>query len=58
MPHGRHVTLWCQAGFRRGSNLPPGSYTGEIAGNTIWMLVYDLNGMTAHRVKYRFEGGW
>ena len=58
MPDGRHITLWCQQGFRRCSKLTPGTYSAELDGNTVWMQVYDLDGTTTHRVKYRFEGGW
>jgi hypothetical protein len=58
MPDGRHITLWCQQGFRRCSKLTPGSYSGELAGNSVWMQVYDLDGTTKHKIKYRFEGGW
>ena len=58
MPDGRHITLWCQPGFRRSSKLEPGSYTAELAGNSVWMQVYELDGKTTHRTKYRFEGGW
>lgn len=58
MPDGRHVTLWCQQGFRRCSKLSPGSYSAELDGNSVWMQVYDLDGATKHKVKYQFEGGW
>jgi hypothetical protein len=58
MPDGRHITLWCQQGFRPCSKLTPGSYSGELAGNSVWMQVYDLDGTTKHKIKYRFEGGW
>jgi hypothetical protein len=58
MPDGRHVTLWCQQGFRRCSKLTPGSYIAELAGNSVWIQVYDLDGTTKHKIKYRFEGGW
>ena len=58
MPGGGHITLWCQQGFRRCSKLTPGSYTSELAGNSIWIQVYDLDSKTKHKIKYRFEGGW
>ena len=58
MPDGRRITLWCQAGFRRCNNLLPGSYETEIKGNTVWVYTHDLDGITEHRVKYRFVGGW
>ena len=57
-PNGRHITLWCQPGIRRCSKLEPGFYSAEISGNSVWMLVYDLDGTTTHKVKFRFEGGW
>ena len=58
MPDGRHITLWCQQGFRRCAKLTPGSYSAELEGNSVWMKVYDLDGTTTHKIKYRFEGGW
>ena len=58
MPDGRHLTLWCQAGFRHCSRLTPGRYRAELAGNSVFMEVYDLDGTTKHRIKYRFEGEW
>jgi hypothetical protein len=57
MPNGMHVTLWCQAGFRRCSVLQPGPYTAEIKGNSVWMHTYRLDGKL-ERVKYHFVGGW
>jgi hypothetical protein len=58
MPDGRHITLWCQPGLRRCSKLTPGSYSAELGGNSVWMQVYELDGRTKHKVKYRYEGGW
>lgn len=58
LPDGRHIRLWCQAGFRRCSNLSPGSYAAELSGNTVWVQAYDLDGIKHHKVKYRFSGGW
>jgi hypothetical protein len=58
LPDGRHVTLWCQPGFRRCSKLEPGTYMGELDGNSVWMQVYELDGRKTHRIKYRFEGSW
>lgn len=58
MPDGKHITLWCQAGFRRCSALSPGSYLAELSGNTVWIEGVDLDGVTKHKVKYRFVGGW
>jgi len=58
MPDGRHITLWCQQGFRRCAKLTPGSYSAELEGNSVWMKVFDLDGTTTHKIKYHFEGGW
>lgn len=58
MPDGRRVTLWCQQGFRRCSNLSPGTYTTELDGNSVWIEVFELDGVKKHKIKYRFEGGW
>jgi hypothetical protein len=57
MPNKTHVTLWCQQGLRRCSNLLAGSYNAEVDGNSIWMDVPDLGGKV-HRTKYTFIGGW
>ena len=53
-----HITLWCQAGFRRCSRPSPGTYDGEISGNSVWLYAYDLDGIKFHKVKYRYVGGW
>jgi hypothetical protein len=58
MQDGRHVTLWCQHGVRRCKKLTPGYYNAELAGNSVWIQVYDLDGTTMHKIKYRYEGGW
>jgi hypothetical protein len=57
MPNGMHVTLWCQAGFRRCSTLEPGPYTAEIKGNSLWMYTFQLDGKQ-QKIKYHFVGGW
>jgi hypothetical protein len=57
MPNGTHITLWCQAGFRRCSTLQPGPYAAEIKGNTVWMQTVKLDGKP-QKIKYRFVGGW
>jgi hypothetical protein len=57
-PDGRHITLGCQPGFRRCTKLSPSFYSAKLAGNSVWMHVYDLDGITTHTVKYRFEGSW
>jgi len=33
LPDGQHVTLWCQAGFRKCANLATGSYQAEADGD-------------------------
>ena len=57
MPNGAHVTLWCQAGWRRCDSLPEGSYSAEVKGNTVWIYVADLDG-SEHKVKYKAAGTW
>jgi hypothetical protein len=57
MPDGMHVTLWCQAGFRRCSTLEPGLYTAVIKGNSLWMYASQLDGKQ-QKIKYHFVGGW
>jgi hypothetical protein len=57
MPNGAHITLWCQAGFRRCSTLEPGPYTAEIKGNSVWIETFRLDGKM-QKVKYHFVGGW
>jgi hypothetical protein len=58
LPDGRHITLWCQAGFRRCAKLEPGDYSAEISGNTVRMVVFELDGVKTHKIKFRFAGGW
>ena len=57
MPDDSHVTLWCQAGFRRCSYLQPGFYSAEIKGNSLFILAHDLSGKE-FKVKYHAVGGW
>jgi hypothetical protein len=57
MPNGMHITLWCQAGFRRCSTLEPGPYTAEIKGDSVWMYTSRLDGKQ-QKIKYHFVGGW
>ncbi len=56
MADGTHVTLWCQAGFRRCASLQPGYYSAEVKGNTVWMYAHDLSGKE-HKIKYKAVGG-
>jgi hypothetical protein len=58
MPDGKHVTLWCQYGFRRCADLSAGSYTAELDGNSLYVYELDLSGKLAHRIKYQYAGGW
>jgi hypothetical protein len=58
--NGQHVTLWCQAGFRKCANLAPGTYTAEADGDkALRLYVYSL---ISHRLmgkmKYRLVGSW
>jgi hypothetical protein len=57
MPDGMHITLWCQAGFRRCSTLEAGPYTAVIKGNSLWVETFRLDGKM-QKVKYHFVGGW
>jgi len=57
MPDNSHVTLWCQAGFRRCSYLQPGFYTSEVKGNSLFIHAHDLSGKE-FKVKYHAVGGW
>jgi hypothetical protein len=58
MPDGSHITLWCQAGFRKCANLRPGTYTAEIdGGSSLWIHALDLS-QKVHKIKYRDVGGW
>jgi hypothetical protein len=57
MSDGKHIMLWCQPGFRACSGLEPGYYNVQLDGNNVFVLAHDLGGK-AHRIKYRYEGGW
>jgi len=58
MPDGSHITLWCQAGFRKCANLRPGTYTAEIdGGSALRVYVVDL-AQKVHKIKYKDAGGW
>ena len=59
-PGGQHVTLWCQAGFRKCANLTAGTYEVEADGDkAVRVYVYSI---VSHRLmgkmKYRVVGGW
>lgn len=59
-PDGQHVTLWCQAGFRKCANLAPGTYEAEADGDkavriyTYSLVTHKLMG----KLKYRVVGSW
>ena len=59
-PNGQHVTLWCQAGFRKCANLAAGNYDVEADGDkAVRVHVYSL--VTHHlmgKMKYRVAGSW
>lgn len=57
MLNGMHITLWCQAGFRRCVIPQPGPYAAEIKGNSVWLYTYRLDGKL-QKVKYHYVGGW
>jgi hypothetical protein len=57
MPDGSHVSLWCQAGWRRCANLRPGKYTAEIDGGALRIYAFDLS-QKVHKIKYKDVGGW
>jgi hypothetical protein len=58
MPDGTHITLWCQAGFRKCVSLSPGNYTAEIdGGSALKIYSYDL-AQKVHKIKYRAVGSW
>jgi len=56
-PGDKHVTLWCQYGFRKCVDLEKGSYGAEVDGETVWVFVPDLSGKIT-KIKYRHNGGW
>jgi hypothetical protein len=60
MPDGTHVMLWCQAGFRKCSNLAPGTYQAEADGdNALRVYVYSLvTHKPQGKLKYHVTGTW
>jgi hypothetical protein len=58
--NGQHVTLWCQAGFRKCANLTPGTYTAEADGDkAVRIYVYSLiSHKLMGKMKYRVVGSW
>lgn len=58
--NGQHITLWCQAGFRKCANLTPGTYTAEADGDkAVRIYVYSLiTHKLMGKMKYRVAGGW
>lgn len=60
MPGGQHVTLWCQAGFRKCSDLAPGTYQAEADGDkALRLYVYSLvSHKLMGKMKYRVVGSW
>lgn len=58
--NGQHVTLWCQAGFRKCANLAPGLYTAEADGDkAVKIYVYSLiTHKLMGKMKYRLVGSW
>jgi hypothetical protein len=59
-PNGRHVTLWCQAGFRKCDNLAAGTYEAEPDGDeAVRIYVYSpVSHKLMGKVKYRVAGFW
>ena len=59
-PNGQHVTLWCQAGFRKCANLAAGKYEVEPDGDkAVRIYVYSLvSQKLMGKMKYRVIGGW
>ncbi len=58
--NGQHVTLWCQAGFRKCANLAPGTYTAEADGDkAVRIYVYSLiSHKLMGKMKYRLVASW
>lgn len=58
--NGQHVTLWCQAGYRKCANLAPGTYTAEADGDkAVRIYVYSLiSHKLMGKMKYRAVGSW
>ena len=57
MPDGKHITIWCQRGFRRCASLDAGTYVAQVDGDTVLMQVPDLSGKM-QKIKYRYAGRW
>jgi hypothetical protein len=56
---GTIVTLRCQKGFRRCSDLIPGDYSVEVKGNSVRVFTSEIGGKEKeHKVKYRWIGSW
>ncbi len=60
MPDGTHVLLWCQRGYRKCSNLVPGSYQAEADGdNALRVYTYSLvTHKPQGKIKYHVTGTW
>jgi hypothetical protein len=58
MPDGKHITLWCQRGFRKCAELDAGTYTAEIDGDVVWLSVPSGLSGKITKIKYRYNGGW
>jgi hypothetical protein len=58
--NGQHVTLWCQAGFRKCANLSAGTYTAEADGDkAVRIYVYSIiTHKLMGKMKYRVVGSW
>jgi hypothetical protein len=59
-PNAQHVTLWCQAGFRKCANLAPGTYQVEPDGDkAVRIYVYSIvSHKLMGKMKYRVIGSW
>jgi hypothetical protein len=59
-PNDLHVTLWCQAGFRKCANLSPGTYEVEPDGDkAVRIYVYSVvTHKLMGKMKYRVVGNW
>lgn len=60
MPDGQHVTLWCQAGFRKCADLAAGTYQAEADGDkALRIYVYSIvSKKMMGKMKYRVAGTW
>jgi len=59
-PNNQHVTLWCQAGFRKCANLAAGTYQVEAEGDkAVRIYVYSIvSHKLMGKMKYRVAGSW